>query len=240
MSLSRGSAVFLAIGLLLGAGLVYTLTLSSYVGRVTDIEIRTKALETQIPFLQLDYLSLRIKELIAANEAQATRLTILETQAAKFSPRSGYARITLYGFSFEYPQTMGMSVTGDAGLAATAQSGKVEAKTSETNFLGVVWITSPTKPDVSAALDASLNVLRTKFNKYSFINEQVKTTTLNGHEAKTILYKITFSGSDLYGSYSYWYCDQGKILYSFYFLGEAKDNAGVLKGYLDSFVCHLN
>lgn len=239
MSLSRGSAVFLAIGLLLGAGLTYTLILSSYVGRVTDLEVRTKALETQIPFLQLDYLSLRIKELVAANEAQATRLAILEAQAAKFSSRSGYARITLYDFSFEYPQNMGMSVTGDAGAAATAQGGKVEAKTSETNFLGVVWIASATKPDVPAALDASLSVLRTKFSKYGFINEEVKTTTLNGHEAKTILYKITFNGSDLYGSYSYWYCDQGKILYSFYFLGEAKDNTGVLKGYLDSFICHL-
>ena len=81
---------------------------------------------------------------------------------------------------------MVMSVTGSTLLAeiATVQGGKVEAKTSETNFLGVVWIASSTKPDVSAALEASLNVLRTKFSKYDFKNESVKTTTLNGRRSE--------------------------------------------------------
>ena len=239
MFLSRGSAVFLAIGLLLGAGLTYTIVLSSYVGRVTDLEVRTKTLESQIPFLQLDYLNLRIKELIAANEAQTIRISILEGQVAKFSPPSSYARISLYNFSFEYPQNMEMAITGEEGLGANAQGGKIEARTSETNFLGVVWIASATNPDINVALNTSVDILQAKFSKYGFVKEEVQTTILNGHEAKTILYKINFSNSDLDGGYCYWYCDQNKILYSLYFLGETKDHTGVLKSYLDSFICHL-
>ena len=218
MVLTKISAILLVVGLIFGVGLGFGMSFITY-------QTEIASLETQVTDLASNIMNYETQ--ISSLESQVSDLQ------SQLTTKSGYAKFSVYGFSFEYPQVMRLSMEGVIETEANEYSGLVMArKFNETDVLVVLWVNTTYPRDLDVALEDGFGIAT------NITRGQRVTSTTNGHEIKYQDYAMTIDDTTNYGVMAIWNCDINRMVYSISYLYAGEDVLSPFQQYLDSFVCH--
>jgi len=218
MAMTKISAVLLVVGLVVGIGLGYGIGFISF-------QSEMDSLETQV--IDLNSTVMNYETQISSLESQISDLQ------SQLIAKSGFAKFSAYGFSFEYPKTMYLSFEGVFEPEVNEYSGLVMAKRfDETEVLVVSWVGATYPRDLDVALEDGFGTV-TGITRGSRV-----TSTINGHEIKYQDYTITHDDSTYRGVMAVWNCDINRMVHTISYLDAGEDALSPFLQYLDSFVCH--
>jgi outer membrane murein-binding lipoprotein Lpp len=216
--MTKISAVLLVVGLVVGIGLGYGIGFISYQSKIDSLETQVTDLASTIMNYETDISSLE------------SQISDLQSQLIT---KSGHAKFSAYGFSFEYPKVMYLSFDGVLESEVNEYSGLVMGKKlDETEMLVVLWVGATYPRNLDVALEDGFGTTT------GITRGQRVTSTINGHEIKYQDYTITHDDSTYNGVMAAWNCDINRMVYSISYLNAGEDALFPFLQYLDSFVCH--
>jgi cell division protein FtsB len=254
------AVILVVIGLMIGAGGGYFIANNSAQREINSLNDEISNLTSTVTGLESNILEFRdeisgfenqvqdyeasasemeskIAQLMKENEEKDTTITELETQADKLSKltmvRDGYARYSIYGFSFEYPVNMTTSLSGLMESIPTWNSGIFQAENGDGDTITVSWLYSLNEMDPNSSLD----------DGYDNIAESVITRgereTVE-HQEHTVLYDeylIEDESVEIDFVNSAFYCADSKNLFTISIKSTDEEPVSALFGLLDSFTC---
>lgn len=146
-----------------------------------------------------------------------------------------------YGFSFEYPVGMILSEKGLINDTADENSGLLVLTNKLKNKNVVVgWVYKDQPSSLEDALETALAEIKSIDGITDVMRENVVETTKLDHRIIYQPMKYKSYGTEVYGFYGLWYCNENKKQYYLSVeVYETKEIANSLfQRYLDSFVCH--
>lgn len=168
-----------------------------------------------------------------------SQIASLESQVAALlswtTPESGYKKILMYGFSFEYPEYMYISVLGLLSASgADEHSGIVTAQNSnETEYIFALWVDTTYPRDLDNAIDGCIAGTQ----GVTSTGERV-TSIINGHTVKYQSFTAVIGGKTYHSVISYWNCDSTLREYGLEYMTVEGDAIPRFLQILDSFACH--
>lgn len=146
-----------------------------------------------------------------------------------------------YGFSFEYPKEMSISEKGLLNETANENSGMlVLTNRLKNKNVVVVWVYKNQPSPLEDTLATALAEIKNIDGITDIIRENVVETTKLGHRMIYQPMRYKSYGSEVYGFYGLWYCNESQRQYYLSVeVYETKEIANSLfQRYLDSFICH--
>lgn len=228
----------LVIGLLIGLGGGYVIANNSFNPKIEELETSTNALSTQlsdtndqISDLGENLSSLASEEeekesqladlqnelsdsIIELNEVQAEFILLAEERQSleeKVSSKDGYSKLTLYGFSLDYPDYYTLSILDTTGQGMDASYGTISGD-NETEAFSIGWISVLYYDEI---LEVTLNGSTTFLDDLYDLNISSQyNETIAGFDGVS----VDFEGYDEdgvygYGKYFAFYSDSQSKLY---------------------------
>ena len=146
-----------------------------------------------------------------------------------------YAQYEIFGFSFEYPETMMTSLSGLLESEATDDSGMIQFSDAlETNVYTVTWVSSLEEPDTGGSLDAGYYEISDLVTERG----ERKTFVHSGHTVYYEEYLIYDALSDAKLTNSGFYCPEVNRAFNINFISYTHEPTPILFQFYELFSCH--
>jgi len=261
-SSTKLAAILLAVGLIIGGGGGYFAGSAAMQPRIGEYEDQVASLNLDVGSLssQVNELNSTVSGLQAENENYMTQISNLESDLtdaretiaeyedrisdleSQITAQPGFEKFSAYGFSFEYPTGMTISVQGLLESTANGNSGMVIGEYQDPyEAVGVAWMKTVIEPDLSMTLDGAFAGMAQQEAVTSLETGELVETTVMGHHMIYQYFTMTVTGGETYyGIYGVWYCDDAQRLYTLSLtLDEAEPLPIYYQEYLDYFTCHV-
>ena len=208
---------------------------SNYESQISDLMDENEAYESQVSQLRSS-LNTYIDTVSSLHIQLFDKDKHIEDLESMIYPKSGYEKFAAYGFSFEYPAYMYLTISGLLELNANEDSGMViVTKVDESQLCLVGWVAPAYPRDIDLALEEGF----TNMEQENVVLGQKVTSTFEGHEIKYQSYRVEIEARSYRGVLSYWNCDVDERVYTvnYLILGDV-DPIPLFSEFLESFICH--
>ena len=152
-------------------------------------------------------------------------------------PKTGYEKFAAYGFSFDYPKEMELSLDGRLESTANQHSGLLTASmVNEKEKIVIAWIDETYPRDIDNIIEDGFISMSTMG---SIIRGDRVTSTIRGHDLIYQDFYLISNGKTYSGVLGGFNCDENKVVYSISYMYEGEEYiVPKFLEYLDSLFCH--
>jgi uncharacterized coiled-coil protein SlyX len=238
-SISNTTIILLVVTLVVGLGGGYLVSSSTLQPKIDDLNEQVTDKSNQITTLNtqitnkdaiITQLNTTISNLQSQVKGQSSQIySLIDTIKGKdyqisvlndrITSSPGFLGVNLYGFSFEYPMNLTMSVVGFTDTSANSNSGIIKMIKSDSEQFSLMYIHRTVAPDIDASIDTAKAAMVPYNPQYS----PRLTTFMNGYTMKYERFTATDSNGVFFGIIGYVYCSE--LNYYFAFSGGFYDGA---------------